>query len=504
MQHEVACAYFLFYFALFSIVPPSSTVTNQLCSCVSPLWDADVRNAVKTTQMAQHKLNKEKAKLLVPGTELNLGRQESRIPVLLLHNPGVKGHKGKGQGGTLGYGAGWDLVLPSGWAMAFWIALIYRGARAGGIRESRSTAFQQGAPHFPEDFIDTVASRESAATLQKELEKTQSRKPPAKRPSYAKLGIPSPFSYQWVKLGHDWRKECDNKHTEAENVSKLSSDDELCILVVRDKGVLRELNKMLNGAEVPAGGSKMVKSKTELVERLKAKVSHKKVIGHKRAASGSQIHLESPVKKMRTELPGDRNEESANSDVTVDQHPESREDVEGQPRSNTIAQFGSLGLTDPRMYVCLQVSALNKGAPGPFSLICLPSLDDLSALAADPTYGGPVEPIHKEYMLPRKSKKKSDDTSSDRKMKGKIVTDKLGLPNLEDLNLVKFCTRKVIGYITNGVHAFSTGKGFGVGFCCVLGLRELIQGKDRRNRAVVLVRDTGSLQYRFAHVNIAV
>ena len=58
------------------------------------------------------------------------------------------------------FSRGFELILPSNWAMPFWIALIYQGARAGGLQEAARVSFEAGALHFPDDFIDTDVGRE--------------------------------------------------------------------------------------------------------------------------------------------------------------------------------------------------------------------------------------------------------------------------------------------------------------------------------------------------------
>ena len=87
-----------------------------------------------------------------------------------------------------GYGAGWDIILPSGWAMPFWMALIYRGARAVGLKESRACAFEKFEPCFPRDFPDTAAGRAHNESLRMDGEEKFNKYPPAKRPNYHKLG----------------------------------------------------------------------------------------------------------------------------------------------------------------------------------------------------------------------------------------------------------------------------------------------------------------------------
>ena len=70
------------------------------------------------------------------------------------------------KGVSAGYGSGWDIILPSGWAMAFWIALVYRGARSGGLQESQTLVLEQGVPFFPNNFPDTPAGKAYNAKLQ--------------------------------------------------------------------------------------------------------------------------------------------------------------------------------------------------------------------------------------------------------------------------------------------------------------------------------------------------
>lgn len=37
-----------------------------------------------------------------------------------------------------GYGAGWDLIVPAGWGMPFWLSIVHAGARVAGVRERES------------------------------------------------------------------------------------------------------------------------------------------------------------------------------------------------------------------------------------------------------------------------------------------------------------------------------------------------------------------------------
>lgn len=60
-----------------------------------------------------------RSELLVPGSCLKPTPPQGRVPVLLVHQPG----KQLGQE-MPSWGAGWDLLLPKGWGMPFWVPLV--------------------------------------------------------------------------------------------------------------------------------------------------------------------------------------------------------------------------------------------------------------------------------------------------------------------------------------------------------------------------------------------
>ena len=59
-----------------------------------------------------------------------------------------------------GHGCGWDVIVPSRWALNFWVAFVYRGGRVGGMRESLATSAEAGELMYPQDFPDTEAGRQ--------------------------------------------------------------------------------------------------------------------------------------------------------------------------------------------------------------------------------------------------------------------------------------------------------------------------------------------------------
>ncbi len=73
--------------------------------CSGPIWDPECRDAVTLTKCAEAEVNKRRSQNLVPGTKLELTVSESRVPVMLIQQPGDEG----------AFGAGWDIVTPAGW-----------------------------------------------------------------------------------------------------------------------------------------------------------------------------------------------------------------------------------------------------------------------------------------------------------------------------------------------------------------------------------------------------
>ena len=131
-------------------------------------------------------LNRKRSELLVPGSQLFLGPHESKVPILLIQQPGkVTGDDQRG------WGSGWDVLLPKGWGMAFWIPFIYRGARVGGLKETLVHSQCKRSPNLPDDFPDCPAGVLFAEEQAKHLLEKHQRRPPAKQPNYA--GHPGTF-----------------------------------------------------------------------------------------------------------------------------------------------------------------------------------------------------------------------------------------------------------------------------------------------------------------------
>lgn len=189
---------------------------------------------------------------------------------MLIQRPGVR------QGTRINYGCGWDVILPPNWSMGFWLACIYRGARAAGVRELQSLALEQRMSYFPNDYPDTPAGQLHEKSLGEQLKSKFDKRPPAKRCNYVKLGICEPFSYPWEALIKTW-----NDGDTEMNLENM--------YVLRDSKALKVIDQLFNTTKISFNRNTNMKSsnngsrnKVEINENQLSKVfsDHKQSIIH--------------------------------------------------------------------------------------------------------------------------------------------------------------------------------------------------------------------------------
>ena len=201
-----------------STIATVGNITMHPLLAYSPIWSSKVRETVKTSRLPHHVLNNLRSTVFAKSPSLNLGSKSPRIPVLLIHQcssvppSGVlnsshtpANYTKLTQHVTTSQTFGWDLVLPNNWAMAFWVSLIYRGARACSLSDQQKWLLESGALSFPHDFPDTSAGRAFEEEHCKAKEKKYLRYPPDKRRNYGKLLIAHPFSRPWKSLVQQWK-----------------------------------------------------------------------------------------------------------------------------------------------------------------------------------------------------------------------------------------------------------------------------------------------------------
>ncbi|XP_032674885.1 ribonucleases P/MRP protein subunit POP1 [Odontomachus brunneus] len=166
----------------------------------TPIWDTQIRHIVSDTCLSTSEFNMLRSKCLVPGVANDKYYNEgimAKIPILLVPRPGS--YK------EAFVDSGIDIIIPAGWAMPIWLALVQQCVRVGALRESRFIAFESLNPNTPDvNDPDSPAYMEEALTRKEELTKKYFRYPPNRRVNFIKLGITSPFFCDWKILIKEW------------------------------------------------------------------------------------------------------------------------------------------------------------------------------------------------------------------------------------------------------------------------------------------------------------
>ncbi|XP_033736638.1 ribonucleases P/MRP protein subunit POP1-like [Pecten maximus] len=409
---------------------------------LSAIWDPTVRSNVKETKMTDHQLNKLKSEHLIPGTPLELGQRESKIPIILIQNPGVRS-RSKGQSSTApSYGSGWDIVIPAGWSMAFWVGFNYRCARAGGLQESESVAHEQGVLHFPQGYPDTVVGREDERNLHHQLLDTYNKKPPAKRPNYTKLGIQCPFQFPWRSLVKQWAMK------EGMEEKWNQTGDEFYVL--KDKGILKEVSKVL----------------TEFTDRKLSKENKEGLSTNMVSRNHQFLSLVS---------------KNTNCLVPVEIAMATR----GCPE-----RFANISIPTQEDLARL-VSDPKSGGPTEMVHKTRNEKEDMKKT--------------KKQKLDKNSEKRSigkmEDSHTAGNEEGPSQSETHNVDEMS-VDLIGNCSRSVIGYIKEGGFMLGVGNGRGLGFVSIIGLIKLLGTLPHKLPCTVLVRNPTSYQYRYANLHV--
>lgn len=358
-----------------------------------------------------------------------------------MQNPGVTSPTiARGHDPAPGRGSGWDLILPKGWGMAFWLAFVYREARCGGIHELEHNAFEQCSLLFPHDYPDSVAGKKHQLEVEFASVEKYNRRPPAKRPNYVKLGVVSPFYCSWYPLVKYWLGQ--DSTYEKQGFAKYASfiTEEADYFVLRERKVLRKLGNILE------------------IESLKF------IDGKSRRPCHSKDKLE----KLESEV------------------------------------FEEVRIKYRNSLVPVRVDMLHRGRPAHCAQVCIPTKSDIESLKSNHSYGGPVETLHKDQnkLDHKKAVRELKESTGKKKVKLKLDQTMKLFSDSEKEADVQVSDRKVVGYLNSGGFSLGVGNGHGVGFCSTLGLYYLLKSVQKDVGLLVLVRNPTSRQYRFAKLSL--
>ncbi|XP_012260301.2 ribonucleases P/MRP protein subunit POP1 [Athalia rosae] len=428
----------------FETMPAPPTLAN-----FSPIWESGIRKSILKNFKPTSEINKLRSEALVPGVgNDDQYDQEAidKVPILLIQRPGCS-RKDKG----IGFSSGIDVVLPSGWAVPFWISFILRCTKPGGLRELKSIIFENLSLNSP-DFNppDSLAYSEEAAGTKYSLLEKYFRYPPNRRVNYVKLGISSPFVCEWNLLVKEWTG-LDGFH------------------VLRDQKLLNYLNKNLESLHNVNRGRKIRKINNENnqlnFDRSIFPVTNclvcVKISMQGRGCPRDFAVVCLPVREDLEKL--NENENWAGPVEKI--RPDPNESTRKKLKRGHLALLRRLRRQRLRQHKKTSNVGLNKINQG-----------DAVAKA----------------LVNQNLKKKALSVVE----KQAEIMKNLYLPKCKTVR--HSCDREVMGYVVKGDFSFTESKGIGLAYICLTSIFDLVD----TNSSVVLIRNTKTRQYRSARISI--
>ncbi|XP_077454504.1 ribonucleases P/MRP protein subunit POP1 [Stigmatopora argus] len=431
--------------------------------CQSFLWEESVRNNVLENKISEQDLNQMKSEVLVPGSRLRPTPLQGRVPILLVHQPGKQGGNEMNS-----WGGGWDLLVPKGWGMAFWIPLVYRGVRIGGLKMSVTHSQNKGVPHFPHDFPDCPAGDRFQEEQESELLEKFKRRPPAKRTNYIKNGCLAPFCCPWQQLAEEWDV--------IENDGEERKGDAWAESTLQGDAAMQ--SEIMSRPQVPVSSPPTHFTVLRNSKSLRLLSSWCRPTSSK----GQRLHYPREMSPL---------------------------DTTGRMMFQT---------THGMSLVWVRLSLLAKGKPDLHAAVCMLTADDMKLLKKGPAVSGPQEPPHSDPLKSTiKSKKKASDKTENTPTSdqaSRMLEESVSSSSSGDFvlgvwpnplpKITSHCSRVTLGWVTQADFSLSAGCGEALGFVSVTGLIHALMRQPLEHRGMVLLRNPTSLHYRFAKINIEV
>lgn len=112
----------------------------------SAIWESEQRDRIQNDKVSTHEICVQRNKnILVPGERCAFENKLQAIPVLVIQRPGSK------NANRLGYGGGYDVIVPPGYGISTWMCLIMWGAKPGALREMETIAREAQEDEFLPD-----------------------------------------------------------------------------------------------------------------------------------------------------------------------------------------------------------------------------------------------------------------------------------------------------------------------------------------------------------------
>lgn len=130
----------------------ASMINDDVCCTIpkfnseSAIWEWDQRDRIQNDKVSTHEICVQRNKnILVPGERCAFENRLQAVPVLLIQRPGSKNRQ------RLGYGGGYDVIVPPGYGISTWMCLIMWGAKPGALRETETIAREAQQDEFLPD-----------------------------------------------------------------------------------------------------------------------------------------------------------------------------------------------------------------------------------------------------------------------------------------------------------------------------------------------------------------
>ncbi|XP_025266316.1 ribonucleases P/MRP protein subunit POP1-like [Camponotus floridanus] len=159
----------------------------------SAIWDAQIRQIVRRSCMS----NRTIGEIQLTSDDRYFSKDTvAKIPILLIQKPAVA-HSD--------FGSRIDIIIPTRWAGAIWMALTKQSLLVGGLRETHLVGFESLGTHVPDiNDPDTSVYMRQALNRKEKLTNEYFSHSPNQRVNFIKFGIHSPFFCDWENLTKGW------------------------------------------------------------------------------------------------------------------------------------------------------------------------------------------------------------------------------------------------------------------------------------------------------------
>lgn len=340
-----------------------------------------------------------------------------------------------------------DIIIPSKWAMPFWLAFIMRCARVGALRESSLVAFESLNLQVPDiNDPDCPAYMREALTTKEELINKYFRYPPNNRINYVKVGIRSPFFCDWKNLTKDWS-----------NVEDF--------YILRNYRLLSDLQTKLHPVKRKNARTKSIDENIQF--NLQDFDEHKNCLVHVQLTmTGKGV----PKKFAIICMPTHEDLKTFESNKKWG-GPREKRHTDPNEKSRKISRKKHSALLKRLRRQRVEQKETFSNYEG--KLLFKESVNLIDAIEHESILR------HRRIMLAQKAR-----------------MAEMYLP--ESTEVRHSCDREVMGYVTLGAFSFLRSRGIGTGYVTLASLLEIVSKKSN----IVLVRNTTTRQYRLATLDI--